>query len=127
MGRPMSARHDPRRPDSPPFAGTRLEDAIWAPRRPDALVVAHPSACEIVPDAVRRGTPWIVALKAAERLWRSVPSATMRICWDRGEDPSDSEAKSCTEREALFVAHLMLLMLRVAPPAELIWLSQHDG
>lgn len=126
LGRIQSAHYDPQENAALPFVGKRLEEAVRAPAPADALVVAHPDACAMVPDEVRLGTPWIVALLAAERLWPVLPSRMMRVCWRHGDD-SWVARRIPVENQTLFAAGLVLRMLEVASPAELVWLSGNQG
>ena len=133
LGRPMSARYDARasrrmEASLPFIAGGRLDRAVWAPQPPDAIVVSDPDSRAALPREVRRGTPIICALVAAERLWTSMPVAAMAMTAKgmaielgrAGSDPGQSQA----EHDAVFVASLTLLMLEEAPPDELVWLGQ---
>ena len=127
VGRLMTARHDPAGGRPRPFAGARLRDAIWNPRAPDILVAATRDTCDAVPDEIRMGLPWIVLLPAWSCLQAEVPTILLGVTWNHGDDGDDgvpSPGWGGAQREAWFAARALYLLLKHAPPEELVALSR---
>lgn len=121
----MSARHVPGEGEqSLPFAGERLDNAIWRPAPPDVLVAACGETCAAVPDDLRRGLPWIIVFNAWERLLSIVSSRVLPACLEVGFDPSQMPGRNALEREAWLLALMLHRLLHLAPPHELIALSR---
>lgn len=121
-GPPMSASHDPSDAVPRPFAGIRLRRALFGPSPADFLAFAHPGARGAVPAAMLAGTPVVVALTAAERVWRSVPTAALRTAWLGGAAVGPTPPARA-EGRAAFLADLLLDLLGYAGPDEIHWLS----
>ena len=121
-GTPMSASHDPSSAVPRPFAGTRLRQALFAPSRADFLAFAHSDAHGAVPAAMLAGTPVLMALTAAERVWRSVPTPALRKAW-LGGPAAGSTPPARAEGRVVFLADLLLDLLGYAGPDEIHWLS----
>jgi hypothetical protein len=124
IGKLMSARHGGREQTPRPFAGQRLENAIWNPRPPDILVSADACTAAWLPEGIRRGLPWIVVPAAWRRLRPVVPAVLQEVCWEHVDDgfvPKPSPSRS--EREAWCTAMTLRRLLAYATPEELVALS----
>ena len=126
VGRLMSARHMPGEgPSSRPFAGERLDNALWRPSPPDVLVAACGEARSAVPDDLQRGLPWIIVFNAWERLFSMASSRILPACLDDTRtEPSSFDERTPLEREAWLLALMLHRLLHLAPPEELIALSR---
>lgn len=121
-GPPMSAAHDPSDAVPRPFAGIRLRRALFAPSPADFLAFAHSGARDVVPAAMLAGTPVVVALTAAERIWQSVPTPALRTAWC-GSAAVGVTPSARAEGRAAFLADLLLDLLSYAGPDEIHWFS----
>ena len=124
IGKLMSARNGMHEQTPRPFAGQRLQNAVWNPRPPDILVSADARTAAGLPDGIRRELPWIVVLAAWRRLRPVVPSVLQEVCWEHVDDafvPKPSPSRS--EREAWFTAMTLRRLLAYATPEELVALS----
>jgi hypothetical protein len=119
----MSGSYDPDRPRSRPFANKRLEDAIWAPSPADILVAASAETPKLIPLRYTRRLPWIQVLTAWWRIMPRAPSGLLGLCWHRGRDPTrhfDDQRRGSPEPEVSLLASMLVVLLHVAPPAELV-------
>ncbi len=124
IGKLMSARHGRHEQPLRPFAGRRLENAVWNPRPPDVLVSADACTAAGLPDGIRRGLPWIVVLAAWRRLRPVMPPVLQEVRWEHVDAsfvPKPSPSRS--EREAWFTAMTLRRLLAYATPEELVALS----
>ncbi len=124
IGKLMSARHGCHEQPRRPFAGQRLMNAVWNPRPPDVLVSADACTAGGLPDAIRRGLPWIVVLPAWRRLRPVMPPVLQEVRWEHVDAsfvPKPSPSRS--EREAWFTAMTLRRLLAYATPEELVALS----
>ena len=124
IGKLMSAKQGRHGHTVRPFAGRRLENAVWNPFPADILVSADAGTLGTLPDEIRRGLPAIVVLAAWRRLQPIVPSILQEICWEDVSNAFVPKAyPTSAEREAWFTAMALRTLLNHASPNELVALS----
>ena len=124
-GPPTSMSHDPSSAVPRPFTGARLRQALFAPSPADFLAFAHLGARDAIPAAMLAGTPVVVALTAAERIWQSVPTQALRTAW-LGGAAVGLTPPARAEGRAAFLADLLLDLLSYAGPDEIHWFSTSE-
>ena len=122
----MLGRHDPAHPRPRPFVGERLSGVVWKPLPPNALVAATPDTVLAIPEDIISGLPWIIVLRAWNRLMPTAPSKLLDACWRRTIDGYEDQRTHTAQDDVQIIGGMLRALLDQAPVNELIALSRRS-